>query len=64
MGLNRAGQPLKRYHPIVRYGKPVVRLVRAEDEPQPRESGLFAGKIEIAEDFDAPLPDEIGQHFA
>ena len=44
---------------IARAGKPVARLTRlAPEKPKIRFGGL-KGKIWIADDFDAPLPDEI-----
>jgi prevent-host-death family protein len=44
---------------IARAGKPVARLVSVEKPKPPRELGKHRGEIWIAEDFDAPLPDEI-----
>ncbi len=48
---------------IAKAGKPVAKLVSIEakvsDNRQPRKLGLFAGKYNIPDDFDAPLPDEI-----
>lgn len=44
---------------IARAGKPVARLVAVQpvvDVPQP---GLLRGVLEIADDFDAPLPDDM-----
>lgn len=43
---------------ILRGGKPVAKLVSV-GQPSPRPLGLDEGKVWIAEDFDAPLPDEI-----
>jgi len=43
---------------IARAGKPVARLTRLE-EKRPLVYGLFDGQGWIAEDFNAPLPDEI-----
>jgi prevent-host-death family protein len=42
---------------IARAGRPIARLVRA-DPPSKRVLGLERGKIWIAEDFDAPMPDD------
>lgn len=42
---------------IARAGKPVARLARIER--QPRRIGALRGKIWIADDFDAPLPDDL-----
>ena len=49
---------------IARAGKPVARLTRLE-EKRDRLAGLGAleGKGWIADDFDAPLPDEILAQF-
>ena len=45
---------------IAKAGKPVARLVPFEKPAQPRTPGALKGRIRIAEDFDAPLPHEIG----
>jgi prevent-host-death family protein len=42
---------------IARAGRPVARLVRAE-EPRRRRLGAWDGQVWMADDFDAPLPDE------
>ncbi len=44
---------------IAKAGKPMARLVALEPAPQPRRIGLLEDKIWIADDFDAPLPEEI-----
>lgn len=44
---------------IARAGKPVARLVPLESRRAPRQPGSAKGQIWIADDFDAPLPDEI-----
>ena len=44
---------------IARAGKPVARLVPIEIKKEPRKLGYLAGQIWVADDFDAPLPDEI-----
>jgi prevent-host-death family protein len=45
---------------ISRAGVPVARLVRVEKEPpKKRPLGMDRGKIWVAEDFDAPLPDDL-----
>lgn len=46
---------------IARSGRPVAKLVRVEI--QPRKPGRLKGKLHIAEDFDAPLPEEIAKGF-
>jgi prevent-host-death family protein len=42
---------------IARNGVPAVRLVAIEAEHPPVRLGLLAGEIELAPDFDAPLPE-------
>jgi prevent-host-death family protein len=44
---------------IARNGKPVARLTALKPEKLPLRFGLLKGKIWIADDFDAPLPEEI-----
>jgi prevent-host-death family protein len=44
---------------IARSGHPVARLTSLKPEKRPIVFGLLEGKGWIAEDFDAPLPDEI-----
>jgi prevent-host-death family protein len=48
---------------IARSGRPVARLVPLEGLDKPRIFGRMRGKIRIADDFDAPLPDEILDRF-
>lgn len=48
---------------IAKAGKPVARLVGIDVERAPRTPGLLKGKIWIADDFDAPLPEEILDSF-
>lgn len=43
---------------IARAGKPVVKLSRLEPAKRPIRFGLLKGKIHIADDFDAPLPED------
>jgi prevent-host-death family protein len=43
---------------IARAGEPVAKLVRANSSKQSRKLGEYAGKIWIADDFDAPLDPE------
>jgi prevent-host-death family protein len=40
-------------------GGPVARIVPIDRSRQPRRPGSAKGKVQIAPDFDAPLPDEI-----
>ena len=44
---------------IARAGKPVARLVPYEDPGRKRVPGQDSGKVWIAPDFDAHLPDEL-----
>lgn len=44
---------------IARAGKPVARLVGVETARAPRRPGLLKGQITIADDFDAPLPEDV-----
>jgi prevent-host-death family protein len=50
---------------IAKAGKPVARLTQVAQEPaMPREFGKnLLGVTYIAEDFDAPLPEEVLQDF-
>ena len=42
---------------IARSGRPIARLVPISQEP--RKPGRLKGRIQMAEDFDAPLPEEL-----
>ena len=42
---------------LARAGTPVARIVPLE-RPQPRVLGQWRGRIKMADDFDAPLPDD------
>ncbi len=44
---------------IVVNGKPAACLVAARAPLEPRRPGRLAGKIWIADDFDAPLPESV-----
>jgi prevent-host-death family protein len=48
---------------IARAGKPVARLTSLKEEKRPLVPGLLEGKGWIADDFDAPLPDELLAQF-
>ena len=49
---------------IAKAGKPAARLVPIQaKKPLVRKPGSLKGKIKIAEDFDAPLPNEIQSAF-
>jgi prevent-host-death family protein len=43
---------------ISRGGEPIARLVPAQRRAK-RKLGMDRGRVEIAEDFDAPLPEDI-----
>jgi prevent-host-death family protein len=47
---------------IAKAGEPVARLVPIPKQGQ-REMGFMRGKIWIADDFDAPLPDDLQKLF-
>ena len=44
---------------IARAGKPIACLSRIPQEPAQRRPGSARGQVQIAPDFDAPLPDGI-----
>jgi prevent-host-death family protein len=46
---------------IAKAGKPIARLVAA-DRPS-RRLGMDAGRVIVADDFDAPLPEDIVSSF-
>ncbi len=48
---------------IARAGKPVARLVPFKESVAKRIPGTAKGKIIIASDFDAPLPDDLLKTF-
>jgi prevent-host-death family protein len=49
---------------IAKSGTPIAKLVPlSEGKPARIKLGLMKGKIKFAEDFDAPLPDEIVDAF-
>jgi len=48
---------------IARGGKPVAKLVPLDDATKRRQFGRDKGKMWIADDFDAPLPDDILAEF-
>jgi prevent-host-death family protein len=48
---------------IAKAGKPVARLVPITPIKIKRKPGALKGKIKIAADFDAPLPDETLNQF-
>lgn len=48
---------------IARSGVPIARLVAIQDKKKIRPLGMDRGKIWIADDFDAPLPDDLLKAF-
>jgi prevent-host-death family protein len=45
---------------IARHGRPIAKLIAYKPRrPKRRKLGLLAGKIWIADDFDAPLPEDV-----
>jgi prevent-host-death family protein len=48
---------------IARSGVPVARLVAVETKNKIRPLGMDRGRIWIADDFDAPLPDDLLKAF-
>jgi len=49
---------------ITRHGRPVAKLVKTDTvERQPRKLGPLRGRGWIADDFDAPLPDDLLEAF-
>lgn len=48
---------------IAKAGKPIARLVPIAEKPNQRIAGSAKGKVVIASDFDAPLPESIIKAF-
>jgi prevent-host-death family protein len=48
---------------ISQAGTPIARIVPIAEQPLPRVPGLDRGRVIIATDFDAPLPEEILNDF-
>ena len=44
---------------IAKAGKPAARLVPIQSALRKRKPGALKGKMHVAEDFDAPLPDTL-----
>lgn len=44
---------------ISRHGKPLVRLTRLAAPERRVRFGALAGKVKVADDFDAPIPDGV-----
>jgi prevent-host-death family protein len=48
---------------IAKAGKPIAKLVPFRKPPKQRTLGQDEGRVWIADDFDAPLPEEIQKLF-
>ncbi len=48
---------------IAKAGKPVAKLAPVQAKPSQRVPGFDKGKISMASDFEAPLPEEILNEF-
>jgi prevent-host-death family protein len=48
---------------IARGGKPVARLTQLKKPVRKIRFGVLKGKVKVAKDFDAPLPDEVLAQF-
>jgi len=48
---------------IARGGRPVARLVPLQETPARRTPGTARGKVRMANDFDAPLPEDLAEAF-
>ena len=48
---------------IAKAGKPVARLVPLSPDARPRVAGTYRGRVEIADDFEAPLPEDVLDSF-
>ncbi|GAB1542861.1 hypothetical protein NUACC21_55350 [Scytonema sp. NUACC21] len=48
---------------ISQAGTPIARIVPITEQSLPRIPGLDRGKVQIAPDFDAPLPEDILNDF-
>lgn len=44
---------------VCRNGKPLVRITRLESTKRRIKFGVLKGRVIIADDFDAPLPDDV-----
>ncbi len=44
---------------VAKTGRPMMKLVPIAKSPKRRKLGMLKGKMRIAKDFDAPLPDEL-----
>jgi len=48
---------------IAKAGKPIAKLVPLHNLPSSRSLGIFQGKLNVPEDFDAALPRDVALQF-
>ncbi len=48
---------------MLKPGKPMAKLVPLLRAPSHRKLGMFKGKLNVPDDFDAPLSDEVVELF-
>lgn len=48
---------------IARNGRPVAKLIRFEEDLEPRRLGLWKGQVSLRDDFDDPLPEDARRSF-
>jgi prevent-host-death family protein len=48
---------------VSRNGKPLARITQLVDSKRRVKFGVLKGKVELAPDFDAPLPDDVVASF-
>ena len=48
---------------IAKAGRPIAKLIPIQTKNKPRKPGTAKGKLWIAPDFDAPLPEDILKSF-
>lgn len=48
---------------IAKAGKPIAKLVPLHSLPSPRSLGIFKGRLNVPEDFDAALPEDVAMQF-
>ena len=48
---------------VSRNGKPLVRITALVAGKRPVKFGVLRGKVKVARDFDAPLPDDVLAEF-
>jgi prevent-host-death family protein len=48
---------------IAKAGKPMARLVPIRPSARPKKFGLLTGKIQVPDDFNAPLPNAVLDQF-